>query len=70
MEDLTIQENLEYACRLRQPVTTSSHQVLQPDQPNGLEACVVSALERLYIVPKLDEIQCAELQPLGAPVME
>jgi len=26
-EDLTLLENLEYACRLRQPVTTGPHQV-------------------------------------------
>ena len=26
--DLTVRENLEYACRLRQSVTTNAHQVL------------------------------------------
>ncbi len=29
-EDLTLLENLEYACRLRQPVTTGAHQVHDP----------------------------------------
>ena len=26
--DLTLLENLEYTCRLKQPVTTTAHQVL------------------------------------------
>ena len=27
LKDLTLEENLEYVCRLRQPVTTAAHQV-------------------------------------------
>ncbi len=39
--DLTIRENLEYACRLKQPVTTTAHQVIHL-LPQYL-ACILSA---------------------------
>ena len=34
--DLTVRENLEYACRLRQPIRLSHYQVINPEHLEGL----------------------------------